>query len=68
MATYLIGDVQGCADAFSALLEALRFEPSRDRLIVLGDLVTRGAQSLASMERLMDLGDSAHDFVVVLRR
>ena len=59
MATYLIGDVQGCADAFSALLDALHFEPARDRLIVLGDLVNRGAQSLASMERLMDLGDSA---------
>ena len=59
MATYLIGDVQGCADAFSALLDALHFEPARDRLIVLGDLVNRGAQSLASMERLMALGDSA---------
>ena len=59
MATYLIGDVQGCADAFSALLDALQFNPARDRLIVLGDLVNRGAQSLASMERLMALGDSA---------
>ncbi|MBN2692021.1 MAG: symmetrical bis(5'-nucleosyl)-tetraphosphatase [Burkholderiaceae bacterium] len=59
MATYLIGDVQGCADAFSALLDALQFHPARDRLIVLGDLVNRGAQSLASMERLMALGESA---------
>ncbi|MGC8703016.1 MAG: symmetrical bis(5'-nucleosyl)-tetraphosphatase [Thiomonas sp.] len=59
MATYLIGDVQGCADAFSALIDALRFDPARDRLIVLGDLVNRGAQSLASMERLIALGDSA---------
>ncbi len=59
MATYLIGDVQGCAGAFSALLTALHFNPGRDRLIVLGDLVNRGPQSLASMERLMALGDSA---------
>ena len=59
MATYLIGDVQGCADAFSALLDALQFNPARDRLIVLGDLVNRGTQSLASMERLMALGDCA---------
>jgi bis(5'-nucleosyl)-tetraphosphatase (symmetrical) len=59
LATYLIGDVQGCADAFSALLDALQFHPARDRLIVLGDLVNRGAQSLASMERLMALGESA---------
>ncbi|MEW6559687.1 MAG: symmetrical bis(5'-nucleosyl)-tetraphosphatase [Pseudomonadota bacterium] len=59
MATYLIGDVQGCADAFSALLDALRFDPTHDRLVVLGDLVNRGAQSLQSIERLMALGDSA---------
>ncbi|MDD4887258.1 MAG: symmetrical bis(5'-nucleosyl)-tetraphosphatase [Thiomonas sp.] len=59
MATYLIGDVQGCADAFSALLDALQFDPARDNIIVLGDLVNRGPQSLASMERLMALGDSA---------
>ena len=59
MATYLIGDVQGCADALDALLGALRFDPTYDRLIVLGDLVNRGAQSLASIERLMALGDSA---------
>ena len=59
MATYLIGDVQGCADAFDALLDALQFDPAHDRLIVLGDLVNRGPQSLASMERLMALGDSA---------
>ncbi|WP_298292774.1 symmetrical bis(5'-nucleosyl)-tetraphosphatase [Thiomonas sp.] len=59
MATYLIGDVQGCADALDALLAALRFDPASDRLIVLGDLVNRGPQSLASMERLMALGDAA---------
>jgi bis(5'-nucleosyl)-tetraphosphatase (symmetrical) len=59
LATYLIGDVQGCADAFSELIEALQFDPAHDRLIVLGDLVNRGAQSLASMERLIALGDSA---------
>ena len=59
VATYLIGDVQGCADAFDALLLTLRFDPAHDRLIVLGDLVNRGPQSLRSIERLMELGDSA---------
>lgn len=59
MATYLIGDVQGCAQAFDALLAALRFDPARDRLIVLGDLVNRGPRSLASVERLIALGASA---------
>lgn len=59
MATYLIGDVQGCADAFSALIDALRFDPARDRLIVLGDLVNRGPDSLGCIERVMALGDAA---------
>ncbi len=59
MTTYLIGDIQGCADAFDALLDTLRFDPARDRLIVLGDLVNRGPRSLASIERLIALGDSA---------
>jgi len=59
LATYLIGDVQGCADAFDALIDALRFDPARDRLIVLGDLVNRGPDSLGCIERVMALGEAA---------
>jgi bis(5'-nucleosyl)-tetraphosphatase (symmetrical) len=44
---YLIGDLQGCHDAFTRLLAEIGFSPSRDRLTVLGDLVNRGPQSLA---------------------
>ena len=56
---YLIGDLQGCCDAFDRLCAELQFSPSRDRLWVLGDLVNRGAQSLATLRRLRDLGDAA---------
>lgn len=56
---YLIGDVQGCCDAFERLLAAIGFSPSRDRLVVLGDLVNRGPASLATLKRLRDLGDAA---------
>jgi len=56
---YLIGDLQGCCDAFDRLLERIDFSPSRDRLYVLGDLVNRGPHSLRTLQRLRGFGDSA---------
>jgi len=56
---YLVGDVQGCCDAFERLLARIGFSPSRDRLVVLGDLVNRGPQSLAILRRMRALGASA---------
>jgi bis(5'-nucleosyl)-tetraphosphatase (symmetrical) len=57
---HLIGDVQGCADALERLLAEIGFSPSRDRIVVLGDLVNRGPASRAVLRRLMSLGDAAH--------
>jgi bis(5'-nucleosyl)-tetraphosphatase (symmetrical) len=56
---YLIGDLQGCCDAFDRLLAEIDFSPSRDHVHVLGDLVNRGPQSLAVLRRLRGLGDAA---------
>jgi bis(5'-nucleosyl)-tetraphosphatase (symmetrical) len=56
---YLIGDLQGCCDAFDRLLAEIGFSPSRDTLTVLGDLVNRGPQSLAVLKRMRALGASA---------
>jgi len=56
---YLVGDLQGCCDAFDRLLARIGFSPSRDHVFVLGDLVNRGPQSLATLQRLRGLGGAA---------
>lgn len=56
---YLIGDLQGCCDAFERLLAEIGFSPSRDKLHVLGDLVNRGPGSLQVLQRLEGFGSSA---------
>lgn len=58
MATYAIGDIQGCYASLKALLKRVDFS-SEDRLWLTGDLVNRGPKSLDVLRFVMDLGDRA---------
>lgn len=49
MATWVVGDVQGCFSTFQALLDHLEFRPGRDRIWFVGDLVNRGPDSLGML-------------------
>lgn len=52
MSTYLIGDVQGCYRELQQLLEHINYNPDRDQLGFVGDLVNRGPDSLAVLRFL----------------
>ncbi|USE35582.1 symmetrical bis(5'-nucleosyl)-tetraphosphatase [Endozoicomonas sp. SCSIO W0465] len=57
MATYAVGDIQGCYDTLRHLLDQLKFDPNQDILWVAGDMVNRGPKSLATVRYLKSLGN-----------
>lgn len=59
MATYVIGDIQGCYDELLLLLEKIQFDIRKDKLIFAGDLVNRGPKSLEVLRLIKSFGKSA---------
>ncbi|ABZ75488.1 bis(5'nucleosyl)-tetraphosphatase, ApaH [Shewanella halifaxensis HAW-EB4] len=59
MANYFVGDIQGCFDELTLLLDKVAFNPSKDCLWAVGDLVARGAGSLETLRFFKSLSGSA---------
>ena len=58
MATFAIGDLQGCYQEFRELLDLIQFDREKDRLWLVGDVVNRGPGSLATLRFIMGLKDA----------
>lgn len=59
MATYAIGDIQGCYDELRQLLNKINFKSDCDTVWFTGDLVNRGPKSLQTLRFVKALGDNA---------
>jgi len=55
MAVYAVGDLQGCLDPLKCLLDHVHFDPARDQLWLVGDLVNRGPKSLETLRFLYSI-------------
>lgn len=65
-----VGDIQGCREELERLLEKVRFDPARDRLEPVGDVVNRGPDSLGTLRLLkrLDAGGVLGNHEVALMR
>jgi serine/threonine protein phosphatase 1 len=51
---FVVGDLHGCRAQLDRLLQAVRFNPAVDRLLSVGDLVDRGADSMQCLRLLKE--------------
>lgn len=68
MKTFVIGDTHGCFNEYERLLEKIKPNLNKDRLILLGDYIDRGNKSYELVQALMKMqADYGSEKVVLLR-
>ncbi len=58
MSTYVVGDIQGCLKPLKKLLREVAFDPGKDVLWSVGDVVNRGPKCLKTLRFLYEMRDS----------
>ncbi|KAK7207716.1 Metallo-dependent phosphatase-like protein [Myxozyma melibiosi] len=51
-----VGDIHGCNVEFAELMKEVGFDKKKDKLVLLGDFISKGPDSIAVMELAMELG------------
>jgi bis(5'-nucleosyl)-tetraphosphatase (symmetrical) len=57
MKNYVVGDIQGCYSGLRQVLKKAKFNPNKDKLWAVGDLIARGPESYETTKYLSDLGE-----------
>ncbi|HAR55237.1 MAG TPA: bis(5'-nucleosyl)-tetraphosphatase [Idiomarina baltica] len=60
MATYIVGDIQGCYSELMELLNQVGFSHKSDSLWCVGDIVARGPDSKAAIDFFLNSGSSVN--------
>jgi serine/threonine protein phosphatase 1 len=58
MSTYAIGDIHGCFETLNLLLETINYNIDSDKLILLGDYIDRGIDSIGVLDKIIELQKS----------
>lgn len=53
--TIVVSDIHGCIDEFKELMRLVAFKPNVDRLVLLGDLIDRGPDSVGVVRMAREL-------------
>ncbi|MFW6147420.1 MAG: metallophosphoesterase family protein [Thermodesulfobacteriota bacterium] len=64
--TFVVGDIHGCLGMLERLMDIIPWEPSRDRLIFIGDYIDRGEDPRGVVEYVRRLKKASHNVLCLM--